>query len=511
MAFFTLLCHNHAIKLILLTINYLYIIVTIYPVQSGHKIPRGGILNCCTFTYVHKSYSIAPLQMDKFRIFIVDDDEWYAEILEYYLSMNPDYEIFRYTSGKECLANLHKKPDLVTVDYSMTDINGKELLKRIKQFDAGMAVIVISGQKDIATAIELLRAGASDYFVKDDNTKELLWNAVVKVRETMSLKKEVENLKDQLGRKNELSNLIKGNSPAIKRIYTLVEKAAKTAINVSITGETGTGKEVVARAIHFNSDRARKPFVAINMAAIPKDLVESELFGHEKGAFTGALSRRAGRFEEANKGTLFLDEIAEMDLSLQSKLLRVLQERELVRVGGNDRVTLDVRIIIATHKNLAEEVSKGNFREDLYYRITGLPIDLPPLRDRGNDIVLLSRFFLDDFCKANKMPHVNLSVEAKDKLMTYSWPGNVRELKSVIELAAVMCNDNEIQPEDITYNPVAASKQFITEEKTLRDYDIDIITWFLKKYDNNVVQVARKLDIGKTTIYKMIRDNEIKL
>jgi DNA-binding NtrC family response regulator len=235
------------------------------------------------------------------------------------------------------------------------------------------------------------------------------------------------------------------------------------------------------------------------------------LFGHEKGAFTGALTRRAGRFEEANKGTLFLDEIAEMDLSLQSKLLRVLQERELVRVGGNERVALDVRIIIATHKNLAEEVSKGNFREDLYYRITGLPIDLPPLRDRGNDIVLLSRFFLDDFCKTNKMPHVNLSVAAKDKLMAYAWPGNVRELKSVVELASVMCNNNEIQPEDITYSPVAANKQFITEEKTLRDYDIDIITWFLKKYDNNVVQVARKLDIGKTTIYKMIRDNEIKI
>jgi len=447
--------------------------------------------------------------MNKFRIFIVDDDEWYSQILEYYLSMNPDYEIVRYATGKECLANLHQKPDLITVDYAMTDINGKELLKKIKQFDADMSVIVISGQKDISTAIELLKSGASDYFVKDDNTKELLWNAVLRIREHQSLKKEVEQLKEELGQKYELSSLIKGNSPAITRIFNLVEKAARTSINVSITGETGTGKEVVARAIHYNSDRKKKPFVAINMAAIPHDLVESELFGHEKGAFTGALSRRAGRFEEANKGTLFLDEIAEMDLNLQSKLLRVLQERELVRVGGNEKVALDVRIIIATHKNLAEEVSKGNFREDLYYRITGLPIQLPPLRDRGNDVILLARFFLEGFCKNNKMPQISMSAAARDKLMTYMWPGNVRELKSAIELAAVMCSNNEIQPEDITFNPISASKQFITEEKSLRAYDIDIITWFLKKYDNNVVQVAKKLDIGKTTIYKMIRDGEI--
>ncbi len=447
--------------------------------------------------------------MNKFRIFIVDDDEWYSQILEYYLSMNPDYDIIRYTTGKECLANLHQKPDLITVDYAMTDINGKELLKKIKQFDAEMSVIVISGQKDISTAIELLKSGASDYFVKDDNTKELLWNAVLRIREHQSLKKEVEQLKEELGQKYELSSLIKGNSPAITRIFNLVEKAARTSINVSVTGETGTGKEVVARAIHYNSDRKKKPFVAINMAAIPHDLVESELFGHEKGAFTGALSRRSGRFEEANKGTLFLDEIAEMDLNLQSKLLRVLQERELVRVGGNEKVALDVRIIIATHKNLAEEVSKGNFREDLYYRITGLPIELPPLRDRGNDVILLARFFLEGFCKNNKMPQVSMSAAARDKLMTYMWPGNVRELKSAIELAAVMCSNNEIQPEDITFNPISASKQFITEEKSLRAYDIDIITWFLKKYDNNVVQVAKKLDIGKTTIYKMIRDGEI--
>jgi DNA-binding NtrC family response regulator len=247
------------------------------------------------------------------------------------------------------------------------------------------------------------------------------------------------------------------------------------------------------------------------MAAIPKELLESELFGYEKGAFTGANSRKIGRFEEANKGTLFLDEIAELDLTIQSKLLRVIQERELVRVGGNERVALDVRIIIATHKNLAEEVRKGNFREDFYYRITGLPIDIPPLRDRGNDILLLAKHFLDDFCKQNKLPAISIATRAKEKLSVYSYPGNVRELKSVIELAAVMCNEKEILPDDISFNAISANKQFLTEEKTLKSYNIDIIGHFLKKYDGNVLKVAEKLDIGKSTIYKMIQDKELSI
>ena len=449
--------------------------------------------------------------MDKFKIFIVDDDPWYGEILEYNLSLNPDYELERFLTAKDFLASITKKPDLVTIDYSMGDINGRDLLKRIKSFDANIPVIVISGQKDITTAIELLKSGASDYFVKDDNTKDLLWNAVIRIREHQSLKKEVEQLKEELGNKYDLGKFIKGNSPAIKKVFTLIEKASRTNINVSVTGETGTGKEVVAKAIHHNSDRKNKSFIAINMAAIPKDLLESELFGYEKGAFTGATTRKTGRFEEANKGTLFLDEIAELDLNLQSKLLRVIQERELVRVGGNEKINLDVRIIIATHKNLAEEVKKGNFREDLYYRITGLPIDLPPLRERGNDILLLAKYFLDDFCKQNKMHTIIISPEAKEKLLGYYYPGNVRELRSMIELSAVMCNGNEIKSDDITFHPVSESRQFLTEEKTLKEYEIEIISFFLKKYDSNVLKVAKKLDIGKTTIYKMISEKEIVL
>lgn len=448
--------------------------------------------------------------MEQFKVFIVEDDPWYGEILAYHLSLNPDHEIFRYTTGKECLANLSKRPGLVSIDYSLPDINGADLLKKIKQQAPDLPVIVISGQEDVSTAVDLLRNGASDYFIKDDNTKELLWNAVARIKEHQSLKKEVEVLKEELGQKYDFNKAIKGNSPAMLKIFSFLEKASRTNINVSVTGETGTGKEVVAKAIHYNSDRKKKPFVAVNMAAIPRELIESELFGHEKGAFTGALTRKIGKFEEAHNGTIFLDEIAELDLSLQSKILRVLQERELVRVGGNEKVSLDVRIIVATHKNLLEEVKKGTFREDLFYRVMGLPIELPPLRDRGNDILVLAKFFLDDFCKSNKMGNIGISPEAKDKLMKYRYPGNVRELKAVMDLAAVMCDGEQIKEDDLHFAS-GSNDLSVAEEKTMKQYTIDIIKHFLKKYDHNVIRVADKLDIGKSTIYKMIQNNEITL
>ncbi len=449
--------------------------------------------------------------MEHFRIFIVEDDPWYGEILGYHLSLNPDHEIYRYTTGKDCLQNLSKKPGLISIDYSLPDMNGVDLLKKIKEHNQNIPVVVISGQEDIATAVDLLKKGASDYFIKDDNTKELLWNAVNRIKERQSLVEEVETLKEELGQKYEFNKAIKGNSPSILKIFSLLEKASRTNINVSITGETGTGKEVVAKAIHYNSERKKKPFVAVNMAAIPRELIESELFGHEKGAFTGALARKAGKFEEANKGTIFLDEIAELDLSLQSKILRVLQERELVRVGGNEKVTLDARLIVATHKNLLDEVKKGTFREDLFYRVMGLPIDLPPLRERGNDILLLAKYFLDEFCKSNKLKGITIAPDAMEKLMKYNYPGNVRELKAVIDLSAVMCDEETIKAGDIYFASVSSTEVSVNEEKTMKDYTIDIIKHFLKKYDNNVIKVADKLDIGKSTIYKMIQNKEITL
>ena len=449
--------------------------------------------------------------MEQYKIFIVEDDPWYGEILAYHLSLNPDNDIVRFTTGKECLANLSKKPFLISIDYSLPDMNGVELLQKIKEYNPAIPVIVISGQEDVSTAVELLKKGAADYFIKDENTKELLWNSVSRIKEHQSLVKEVEDLKEELGQKYDFNKAIKGNSPSILKIFGLLEKASRTNINVSVTGETGTGKEVIAKAIHYNSERKKKPFVAVNMAAIPRELIESELFGHEKGSFTGAAARKTGKFEEANKGTIFLDEIAELDLSLQSKILRVLQERELVRVGGSERVPLDVRIIVATHKNLLDEVKKGTFREDLFYRIMGLPIELPPLRDRGNDILLLAKYFLDEFCKANKMGGIGIDPEAKDKLMKYRYPGNVRELKAVIDLSAVMCDGKQIEANDIYFATASSNEIGVGEEKTMKEYTAEIIQHFLKKYDNNVVKVADKLDIGKSTIYKMIQSNEITL
>ncbi len=447
--------------------------------------------------------------MSEYNIYIVEDDPWYGEILTYHLSLNPDYKVTRFETAKACLAKMYLKPDLVTIDFSLPDMKGDELYKEIKAINPAVPVIVISSQEDITVAVNLLKMGVNDYMIKDEATKDILWNSIIRIRENQELKKEVESLKEELGQKFSFDKSIIGQSEKLKKVFALMEKAIKTNINISITGETGTGKEVVAKAIHYNSDRKKKNFVAVNMAAIPKELVESELFGHEKGAFTGAISRKAGKFEEANNGTIFLDEIAEMDLSLQAKLLRVLQEREVVRVGGNEHVKLDVRLIVASHKDLAGEVQKGNFREDLYFRIIGMPIELPPLRDRGGDILILAKYFADNFAKENKLGTISFSKEAKDKLMNYTYPGNVRELKMVIELAAVMCEGNEIKADDITFSPVKKDSLFTSAQKTLRQHTCDIIKYYLSQNDNDVIATARKLDIGKSTIYKMMKEGEI--
>lgn len=316
-------------------------------------------------------------------------------------------------------------------------------------------------------------------------------------------------MREELGQKFSFEKTLIGQSDALKKIFGVMEKATKTNINVSISGETGTGKEVVAKAIHYNSERGKKPFVPVNMAAIPSELMESELFGYEKGAFTGAAARKAGKFEEAIGGTIFLDEIAELNLNLQSKILRVLQEREVVRVGGNEKIKLDIRLIVATHKNLAEEVKKSNFREDLYYRIMGLPIELPPLRDRGSDMLILARHFADDFAKQNKLGTIIITQDAKDKLLRYQYPGNIRELKAIIDLAAVMCDDNTITADDITFNSIKRDDSFIIEQKTLKQHTCDIINYYLKKNNKDVIATANMLDIGKSTIYKMMQLGEL--
>lgn len=445
------------------------------------------------------------------RIFLVDDDPFFGEMLKYHLQLNPDYEVFLYSSGKECLSELYRNPDIICIDFGLPDIQGDDLFKQIKNLYPNLPIIVISGQENISVAIDFLKQGARDYIVKNEHTKELLWNSIIRVRENITLKQEVEELKDELEKKYSFEKTIIGQSEPVKNIFSKINKALKSNINVSITGETGTGKEVVARAIHYHSARKNKPFIAVNMAAIPKDLVESEFFGHEKGAFTGATEKSVGKFEQANGGTLFLDEIAELDLNLQSKLLRALQEREITRVGGTQKIKLDVRLIIATHKNLANEVKKGNFREDLYYRIIGLPIELPPLRERDQDTLILSKHFIDLFARENKTKPMSISSDARKKLMKYSFPGNVRELKSVIDLACVMAEGNEITADDITfYSLEKESENFLSEQKTLKQYTTDIILHFLKENNNDVIKTAKILDIGKSTVYNLINSVDLK-
>ena len=442
------------------------------------------------------------------RIFIIEDDEMYGKVLRHQLSLNPDNEVSLFQSGKEFLKHLHQKPDLITLDYSLPDMTGQEVLKRIVDFDKDLPVVIVSGQEDIGTAVSLLREGAYDYIVKDENTKDRLWNMVNRIQNRSELVHEVERLREEVTAKYDFSS-IKGNSDVLKKVFRLIEKSIQTNITVSITGETGTGKEQVAKAIHYNSSARKRPFVAVNMAAIPKDLVESELFGYEKGAFTGANTRKIGRFEEANNSTLFLDEIGELDLHVQAKLLRVLQEKEITRLGSNTPVKVSSRIIVATHKNLAEEVRKGNFREDLYFRLLGLPIELPPLRERGNDIIILAKFFADEFCKENKLPKVSITTEAQNKMVNYRWPGNVRELKAVVELGVVLCDDAVITDENLNFHTSDDIGSFMNEELSLREYTNRIIKYYLNRYDNNVVRVADILDIGKSTIYRLIRNEEI--
>jgi DNA-binding NtrC family response regulator len=439
------------------------------------------------------------------RIFAVEDDPVYTKFLAYVFDLNPEIEASFFENGKSCIDALHQMPNIITLDYSLPDMSGDEVLKAIKQADDNIQVIIISGQEDISTAVDLLKLGAYDYIAKNEDTKDRLLMSINNASRNINLLNELSALKKEIGVKYDFSNSILGSSPAIKQVFGLLEKAIKTSITVSITGETGTGKELVAKAVHYHSDRKNKKFVAVNIAAIPNELLESELFGHEKGAFTGAITRRIGKFEEATDGTIFLDEIGEMDINMQAKILRVLQEKEITRIGGNEIIKVNPRIVAATHRDLAKEVEKGNFREDLYYRLLGLPIHLPPLRDRGNDIILISLKMLEEFCRENKLDPIELSSEAKEKLMKYHYPGNVRELKSIIELGAVMCTENIITADNIDFKSIRQEDGITYENLTLKEYESRIIDYYLKKHNNNVLKVADILDIGKSTIYRHLK------
>lgn len=446
------------------------------------------------------------IKSKEFTIFVVEDNEWFNKMLVHHLSLNPDYHVRSFYTGSEVLKHLHENPDIITIDYRLPDISGDELLEKIRERNDKIDLIAISEQEDIDTAVDMIKKGASDYIVKSSNIKDRLYTTVQHIYKKSVLEKRIELLENEVQSKYEFEKTILGNSNAIKSLFPLLSKAVKTNITVSISGETGTGKEIVAKAIHFNSENSKKPFVAINMAAIPKELFESELFGYEKGAFTGAITSRKGKFEEADGGTLFLDEIAEIDINFQAKLLRAIQEKEIVRVGSNTPIPFNCRIIVATHKNLQEEVKKGNFREDLYYRLFGLPIHLPPLHERDKDILVLAKAFIERFAAENHMEPKQLSDDTKLKLLNYPWPGNIRELKSIIELAMVLSNSDSIQVNDIVLSEMDPLTEITADEQTLKEYNLRILKVFLDRYNQNTKLVADKLDIGQTTVYRMMKD-----
>ena len=440
----------------------------------------------------------------QYKVFIVEDNVLYAKILKKQL-VDEDYHVRVFHNGTDFINCLHEKPDVITLDYTLPDMTGQDVLEKIQKELPAAHVIVISAQENINTAINLMKNGAYDYIMKAPDTREKLNNIIKNIYKTDQLTTENLRLKNAIKEKFNFKNLIKGNSREIDHVFDLMEKAVQTNISVSVSGETGTGKELVAKGIHYNSKSSNKPFVAVNVSAIPEGLVESELFGHEKGAFTGADFIKLGKFEQANGGTLFLDEIAYLNLNTQAKLLRVLQEREVVRLGGSETIPLDVRIITATHKNLATLVNEGTFRQDLYYRLLGLPIEVPPLRQRGNDIILLAKFFIDEFCRENNMEQKKLSNEAKQGLLSYNYPGNIRELKAVMELACVMASRDVIKPTHLNMNVEDNIQNLLATEKTLDEYNREIILYFLNKYNQNVRLVASKMGIGKSTIYRMLQ------
>lgn len=384
------------------------------------------------------------------KIFLVDDDEVYSNIIKMALEENENYDVHLFMSGEELMPHIHDRPDIVIIDYTLPGMSGIEVLKKVKEYDEDIAAVVLSGQEKVEVVVEAYNNGASNYIIKNDNVIFELNHVLKNLTSHSNLKKEVAELRDQIIDRHKYDSII-GESKPILNVIKLIQKVEKTNLITLITGESGTGKEVVASAIHYNSPRKKRPFVPVNLAAIPADLIESELFGHEKGAFTGATSRRIGKFEEANEGTIFLDEIGEMALDLQAKLLRVLQDNKISRLGSNKEIKLDIRVVAATNKNLSERVKENKFREDLMYRLQGFLIHLAPLRDRGNDVILLAHFFLEDFCKKNKMPLKSFTNQAIERLLKHSWPGNVRELKSVTERAVLLSEDQKIDVDALIF------------------------------------------------------------
>jgi DNA-binding NtrC family response regulator len=442
-------------------------------------------------------------------ILVVEDDPSLRRIMQLRMDHN-GFKVQCAESGEAGLAALDREPfDLVLTDLMLPGMSGIDVLKHIKTQFPATAVIVLTAFGSVETAVEAMKAGAFDYLTKPVDGEELLLT-VNRALETARLREEVGNLRMSVSRKFGFENIL-GHSPKLLYVLDVAARAAHSDATVLIHGETGTGKELLAKAIHFNSPRAGKPFVAINCGAIPRELLESELFGHVKGSFTGAIAHKKGRIEMADGGTLFLDEIGEMPPELQVKLLRVIQEREIDKIGSNVPMKIDVRIVAATHRNLMNMIEDGTFREDLYYRLAVIPLELPALRERKQDIPILADFFFSRAREKNGRPHLQLPPSLMPYFAGYRWPGNIRELENIMERITVLAEGSEIRLQDLPASltaiaPQANAMQVDMPESgiSLEGVEKELIRRALEKHDWNQSQAARYLDISrKTLIYRM--------
>ena len=400
-------------------------------------------------------------------ILVVDDEPNYLVVLSELLR-DEGFEVFTAPGGKEGMEAIQKVDlDLVITDMQMPGMNGLQFLQKIKEINNDLPVIMITAFAEVDKAVAAMQSGAYNYLAKPFSNDELLVN-INKAVHHYSLIRENSRLRQEMMTRTGFGGMV-GKNKKMRHVYELIEKVAPTPSTVLIAGESGTGKELVAKAIHFHSPRADKPFVAVNCAALAENLLESELFGHEKGAFTGAVSMRKGRFEQADGGTLFLDEVGEIPLALQAKLLRAIQEKSFERVGGNKNLSVDVRIVSATNRDLKEEVSRGKFREDLYYRLNVIHLGLPALRERLDDIPLLVEYFVRSFADSLGKPDLTISSDAMRLLVTLPWEGNVRELENTIERAAILCDDNVINADDVQPESLGNNRQ----QAWSRDLDLE--------------------------------------
>jgi len=439
------------------------------------------------------------------KILVVDDEAPIRDVIRKGLSQMGGYNVEVAQNGLEAIEKIEKDVfDLVLTDLKMPEMNGLELLKTIKGIRPEVMVILMTAYGSIETAVEAMKIGANDYITKPIDLNELLIH-ISKVQKESLLLKENRLLRMEVRKKFEYHNII-GKSKKMQEIFSLIEKVALGNSTVTIYGGSGTGKELVAKAIHYNSPRSDRPFIPFNCGAIPETLVESELFGHTKGAFTGAVQATKGLFEEASGGTLFLDEISTILPSVQVKLLRVLQEKEVMRVGSTERTKIDVRMIAATNENLEENVKKGKFREDLFYRLHVFPIFLTDLKDRREDIPLLAYHFLDLYSKEAKKEIRGISKEAIKLLLEYHWPGNVRELENTIERAVIMTDQDYLLPNDFPKDLMEGISEMIRrgvkDRKSLDDIKSEYIKEILKEAGGNKRIAAEILRVNPRTLYR---------